>query len=154
MLRITPRPLGPTCEDQQERVDSADQEGEEIERNRAEEDRLGEDEAQARHRTLQSVAARFLVGDDAGADREHGESGEEREREAAGEGNRRTGEVDHAAERRAGDGRDLLRGGGPGDRLRELLARHEQRRERLRCRAGKRPGRAREDERAIEGPRH
>ena len=43
----------------------------------------------------------------------------------------RSEEIEHAAERRAGDRRGLVGGGVPGDGVAEILARHEQRQQRL-----------------------
>ena len=137
----------------QQRVDAAEQHREEIERDRAEHDRLRHQVAQPGEGARERRASGLLRRHDARADREHGERRGERHDEACAEGDGGAGEIDEAAERRAGDDRDLLRGGAPGDRLRELLARHEERRERLRRRAGERARGAGEHQRAVERPR-
>ena len=113
-------------EHRQQRGHAAEQHGEQIERDDAEDRRTAADEGEAREE------GRSVIGSRDGAARSMRIiSGEQRrrgeQREAGAVHDRGTGRVEKAAERRAGDGRDLIGAGRARDRARHQRQRHQAR---------------------------
>ena len=153
VLRMRPRPAGPTCRMSRAKTGSSAftppiSTGEEIERDRAEHDRLRE---QKRHPALARWSAfvpspwrrRPACGSRASPAAARSASTVQTAKVTGG-----AGEVDQAAERRAGDDGDLLRRGAPRPPIaRTARAARGAARATL-TRAGERAGRAGKDERA------
>jgi hypothetical protein len=136
-------------EDRQERRRAAEEHGDEVEADRAENHRVGADEGQPgdERRPARPLAAPLRRP-------RHDQRREQRRRRERGSDGReddgRSEEIEHAAERRAGDRRGLVDGGVPGDGVAEILARHEQRQERLLGRQAEGARRAGERDEAVD----
>ena len=155
--RSRPTPIGPTWriderEDRRERDRVAEQHGEEVERDRAEEHARVDDEADRRPTRFFHVSS--MAGAVARTD-SHAEDGDEGEHEQ-----RPRGEVDgdrlefedHGADRRADDDSELVRDAAESDRSRQELGGHDLRRQRAAGRVGERRGGAGDGADGEEGP--
>ena len=121
--------------DRQQRGDAAEEDREEVERNRAQEDALAPQIAHPfDHARERRAGAR--PGDTAAhADRDHRCGYAQRHRQAGGEGRLRAEEIEQAAGGGAEHGRGLAHRGAPRHRRRELLAHDEEGNEGLHRRA-------------------